>query len=207
MSWKCALADLPYGGAKGGVAVDPSRVIVARTRKSVAPLHAGDDPVRRPARRRDGARHGHQRAGDGLVDGHLLNVPGGHRARDRHRQAGRLRRHTRAARGNRPWGRLLAFRAMEKLGLDPSKSSAIIQGFGNVGSHAALGLARRGVTLIGVSDHTIACYDPRGFDARAAVEHVARTGGLKGFADEAAIDPRELLTRPCEILRPARSNG
>ena len=63
----------------------------ARTRSAVAPLHAGDDPVRRPAYRRDGAGHGHQRAGDGLVHGHLLDVSGPHRDRDRHRQAGRPR--------------------------------------------------------------------------------------------------------------------
>ena len=106
MSWKCALADLPYGGGKGGVAVDPRALSPKRAREPVAPLHAGDDPVRRPARRRHGARHGHQRAGDGLVHGHLFDVPGRHRAGDRHRQAGRHRRHARSARGDRPRRRL-----------------------------------------------------------------------------------------------------
>ncbi len=102
MSWKCALADLPYGGGKGGVAVDPERAVEARTGKPVAPLHAGDDPLRRSARRRHGAGHGHQRTGDGLVHGHLFHVSGDHRAGDRHGQAGRLGRHARAARGDRP---------------------------------------------------------------------------------------------------------
>ena len=106
MSWKCALADLPYGGAKGGVTVDPHALSKRELESAVAPLHAGDDPLRRPARRRDGARHGHQRAGDGLVHGHLFDVPGRDRARDRHRQAGRLRRHARAARGDGPRRRL-----------------------------------------------------------------------------------------------------
>ena len=72
----------------------------------VAPLHAGDDPVRRPAYRRDGARHGHQRAGDGLVHGHLFDVPGPHRDRDRHRQAGVVGRHARPARSDRARRRL-----------------------------------------------------------------------------------------------------
>ena len=67
----------------------------------VTPLHAGDDPLRRPAYRCDGARHGHQRAGHGLVHGHLLHVPGPHGDGDRHRKAGGCRRHCRAARGHR----------------------------------------------------------------------------------------------------------
>jgi glutamate dehydrogenase (NAD(P)+) len=53
-----------------------------------------------------------------------------------------------------------------------------------------------------LSDHTIACYDPKGFDIRAAVDHAARHGVLEGFADQAAIDPRALLTQPCDVLAP-----
>ena len=101
MSWKCALVGLPYGGAKGGVRVDLSHAFEARARVAVAALHAGDDSVRRPAHRRDGAGHGHQRAGDGLVHGHLFHVSGPHRHRDRHRQTGVLRRHAGPARSYR----------------------------------------------------------------------------------------------------------
>ena len=101
MSWKCALVGLPYGGAKGGVRVDLSHHFEARTGVAVAPLHAGNDSVRRAAHRRDGAGHGHQRAGDGLVHGHLFDVSGPHRDRDRHRQAGGLRRHAGTARSHR----------------------------------------------------------------------------------------------------------
>ena len=101
----------------------------------------------------------------------------------------------------------LAFRAMDRLGIDPRAATAIVQGFGNVGAHAALALAERGVKIVGISDHTIACYDPKGFDVHAAVDHAARHGVLKGFADQAAIDPRALLTQPCDVLAPARSSG
>ncbi len=76
----------------------------SRVGGTLPPLHAGDDPLRRPAYRRDGPRHGHQRAGHGLVHGHLLHVPGPYRDRDRHRQAGRLRRHRRTPRGDRARG-------------------------------------------------------------------------------------------------------
>ncbi len=103
MSWKCALAGLPYGGAKGGINVDRLQDFQARAGGAVAPLHAGDDSLHRPAHRRHGAGHGHQRAGDGLVHGYLFDVPGPDRDRDRHRQAGFVRRHAGPARGHRAW--------------------------------------------------------------------------------------------------------
>ena len=100
MSWKCALVGLPYGGAKGGIRVDPAtisrRELEALSRRYMQEMI----PVRRAAYRRDGTGHGHQRTGDGLVHGHLFDVPGTHRDRDRHRQAGRLRRHARPARSH-----------------------------------------------------------------------------------------------------------
>ena len=101
MSWKCALVGLPYGGAKGGVRVDLS-TISKRELESLSRRYMQEMiPVRRAAYRRDGAGHGHQRAGDGLVHGHLFDVSGPHRDRDRHRQAGGLRRHAGTARSHR----------------------------------------------------------------------------------------------------------
>ena len=69
-----------------------------RTRSGLAPLHAGDDPVRRPADRHHGPGHGDERAGDGLVHGHLFGLSGLLRERNRHRQTGLDRRHGRPAR-------------------------------------------------------------------------------------------------------------
>ncbi len=78
----------------------------ARAGSAVATLHAGDDPVRRSPYRRDGAGHGHQRAGDGLVHGYLLDVPGADRHGDRDGKAGCVRRHARPARSHRARRRL-----------------------------------------------------------------------------------------------------
>ena len=72
----------------------------------------------------------------------------------------------------------------------------------NVGTHAALGLAARGVRVTGISDHTIALHDAKGFDVKAAVAYATRHGVLKGFADAAAVSPREALTLPCDVLAP-----
>ena len=80
----------------------------------VASLHAGDDPVRRTAYRCHGAGYGHQRAGDGVVHGHLLDAPGLDRDRNRDRQAGRHRRHGGTARGHRARHRAPSDRARPK---------------------------------------------------------------------------------------------
>ena len=60
MSWKCALNDLPYGGAKGGVTCDPTKLSATGARGRLAALHAGDDSVRRTEDRHHGAGHGHE---------------------------------------------------------------------------------------------------------------------------------------------------
>jgi glutamate dehydrogenase (NAD(P)+) len=95
-------------------------------------------------------------------------------------------------------------RAMEMLKMDPDKSTAIIQGFGNVGSVAALALALKvGVKIVGISDHTGAIYSEKGIDVRSADQHVAKKGTLRGFMEDDRVDPNELLTMKCDILVPS----
>jgi glutamate dehydrogenase (NAD(P)+) len=103
-------------------------------------------------------------------------------------------------------GRGIAFlvqRALERLQLNPMGTTAVVQGFGNVGSVAAASLARMGVRIIGVSDHT-ACYiDRKGLDVAALERHAAEHGVLAGFSSELLADPAELLVQPCDIVVPA----
>jgi glutamate dehydrogenase (NAD(P)+) len=66
-----------------------------------------------------------------------------------------------------------------------------------------LGLAERGVRIVGLSDHTAAYYDPNGLDIEAVNRHVRAHGVLAGFSSEAVIDPEALLMQPCDILLPA----
>ena len=97
----------------------------------------------------------------------------------------------------------LVGRAMERLNISPSEATAVIQGFGNVGSVTAATLVQQGTKVIGVSDHT-ACYvDPRGLDVPALLRHTEQHGILRGFSTEILADPAELLTQPCDILVPA----
>src|SRR5919199_2544708 len=94
-------------------------------------------------------------------------------------------------------------RAMDMLKMDPEKSTAIIQGFGNMGSVAALSLAvKTGVKVIGISDAYAAIYNRNGIDVKAAEQHVLKKGNLRAFMEADHIDPNELLVQPCDILAP-----
>jgi glutamate dehydrogenase (NAD(P)+) len=98
----------------------------------------------------------------------------------------------------------LTSRACDAIGLRSQDCTAVVQGFGNVGSVAAFMLARRhGVTVTGVSDHAAAYYDPAGLPLDAIERHVARHGVLTGFSSQAQIEPGELLIQPCDIMVPA----
>jgi glutamate dehydrogenase (NAD(P)+) len=93
---------------------------------------------------------------------------------------------------------------MDMMKLDPAKSTAIVQGFGNVGAVAALSLAlKSGVKVVGISDHTAAIYNPKGIDVKAAEQHVLKKGTLRAFAQDDHVDPNALLTMKCDILVPA----
>jgi glutamate dehydrogenase (NAD(P)+) len=97
----------------------------------------------------------------------------------------------------------LAERAMQRLGITPGGATAVVQGFGNVGSVTAASLVERGMKILGVSDHTACYFDPRGLPVDALAAHAARHGVLKGFSNELAFDPAELLAQKCDVVVPA----
>ena len=202
MSWKCALAELPYGGGKGGVAVDPLSLsmrelenLSRRYMEEMIPFVGPRTDIMAPDMGTN------EQVMAWFMDTYSMNQgvtipeivtgkPVG--------SGGTLGRREATGHGVA----FLAFRALDRLDIAPEKASAIIQGFGNVGTHAALGLAARGVRVIGISDHTVSLHDSRGFDVKAAVAYAERYGVLKGFADAAAVSPRAFLTLPCDVLAP-----
>lgn len=203
MSWKCALAGLPYGGAKGGITVDTYSLskrelesLSRRYMQEMIPFVGPYVDVMAPdmgtneqvmAWFMDTYSMYQGRTVNEIVTGKPVSSGG---TEGRREATGLGVAH-------------LIQRVMERLQLSPRNATAIIQGFGNVGSYAALELAQQGVKIIGVSDHT-ACYlNPRGFDVDALLRYAGEHGSLKGFSTELAFDPNQLLVQPCDILVPA----
>jgi glutamate dehydrogenase (NAD(P)+) len=92
---------------------------------------------------------------------------------------------------------------LKELAIDPNGATAVVQGFGNVGSYAALGLHQFGLKIIAVSDHTGALYDAKGLDIPALTQHATAHGSIAGFSNELTFDPAQILTLPCDVLVPA----
>ena len=204
MSWKCALAGLPYGGAKGGVACDPPSLsrrelesVSRRYMQEMIPFVSPQTDVMAPDMGTNeqvmawfmdtySMHEGH--AVSEIVTGKPVSLGG---TEGRREATGRGVAH-------------LVNRACDAIGLAPGRSTAIVQGFGNVGSVSAYTLARRyGVTITGVSDHTAALYDPAGLPLDAIERHMAAHGVLAGFTNQMTIGGGELLEQPCDILVPA----
>ncbi len=204
MSWKCALAGLPYGGAKGGVACDPPTLsrreleaVSRRYMQEMIPFVSPQTDVMAPDMGTNeqvmawfmdtySMHQGH--AVSEIVTGKPVALGG---TEGRREATGRGVAH-------------LVHRACEAIGLAPGGSTAIVQGFGNVGSVSAYTLARRyGVTITGVSDHTAALYDPAGLPLEAIERHMAQHGVLAGFTSQMTIGGMELLEQRCDILVPA----
>jgi glutamate dehydrogenase (NAD(P)+) len=203
MSWKCALAGLPYGGAKGGVTVDPHglsrRELEALSRRymqEMIPFVGPHTDVMAPdmgtneqvmAWFMDTYSMYQGRTVTEIVTGKPVAT------------GGTLGRREATGRGVA----YLVERAMARIDAKMDGATAIVQGFGNVGSIAAAALAARGVRVIGVSDHTACYFDARGLDVPALLRHVAARGALAGFSTELAFSPAELLAQRCDILVPA----
>ncbi len=204
MSFKCAVANLPYGGAKGGIKCDPRSMSVGElerlTRaytKAMKDIFGVNKDIPAP----DMGTSGREMAwivdefnkitgedSPGVITGKPIAI-GGSLGRD-------------AATGRGVMVNTLA--ALKKMGLNPNAVTAAVQGFGNVGSHAARLLNEKGIKIIAISDHTGAFYNTNGIDIKAALEYTAKNNRtLKGFTGGTEITNAELLTCQCDVLVPA----
>ena len=203
MSWKCALAGLPYGGAKGGITVDPAALslheleaLSRRYMQEMIPFVGPQIDVMAPDMGTNEQVMAWFMDTYSMYQGKTVTeiVTGKPVA-----SGGTVGRREATGRGVVH----CAMRAAERIGLAPLGATAIVQGFGNVGSVSATELAERGVKVLGVSDHTACYYDPRGLDVPALVAYAAKHKVLKGYSTEALADPATLLAQKCDILVPA----
>src|SRR5438105_2599847 len=203
MSWKCALTGLPYGGAKGGIACDPGKMSMIElerlTRRFtqemisfigpqvdvMAPDLGTNEQVMAWMMDTYSVYAGY--TVPGIVTGKPVIL------------GGSLGRREATGRGVG----YLVNRACDTIGLDMGKATAVVQGYGNVGSIAALSLARYGVKVIAVSDVQGGVYNPNGLNLWELEKYNAENKGLAGFPESEPITNEQLLVLPCDILVPA----
>ncbi len=202
MTWKTALVDIPFGGAKGGIAVDTTQldrhaleILTKRFTQKMVPVFGVHEDIPAPdigtnpqvmawILEEYSKTHGYTPA---IVTGKPIELGG---------SAGRLE-----ATG---YGVACITREVaSEMSLPIKQARVVIQGFGNVGSHAALSLSRMGARIIALSDYRGGVYAESGIDVSAAVRHVAETEWLEGLPETEAISNAELLALPCDFLIPA----
>lgn len=203
MSWKCALANLPYGGAKGGVACDPGRLSMAeleritrRFTQEIIPFIGPQIDIPAPDLGTNEQVMAWMMDTYSIHVGH--SVPGVVTGKPV-LLGGSVGRREATGRGVA----FLANRAMDSLGLEAQAATAIVQGFGNVGRVTAQCLARFGTRILGVSDVNGGVHNPRGLDLARLEQHVDRHRTVVGFEGGDAISNAELLLQPCDVLVPA----
>jgi glutamate dehydrogenase (NAD(P)+) len=203
MSWKCALAGLPYGGAKGGVNVDLSKLskreleaLSRRYMQEMIPFVGPHTDVMAPDMGTNEQVMAWFMDTYSMYQGQTVTeiVTGKPVS-----SGGTLGRREATGRGVAH----LSKRVMKDLGIGPHHASAVVQGFGNVGSYAALELHHYGLKITAISDHTGALYDANGLDIPALMRHAAAHGSIAGFSNMLAFDPAQILTLPCTVLVPA----
>src|SRR6266550_1019156 len=200
MTWKCAVVNIPFGGAKGGVICDPHKMSMAElermTRRYTAELFEFIGPekdVPAPdvntneqtmAWIMDTYSMHMRQTVTAVVTGKPLNIGG---SRGRREATGR--------------GIMVVVdEAIKKLGLSRESSRVIIQGFGNVGSNAARLMAEAGYKVIGIVEVDGSLYNKNGIDVDALWEFRQRNGTVLGFPEAEPANPADLLVTECKIL-------
>lgn len=208
MTWKCALVQLPYGGAKGGVLVDPRTMsqgelerLTRRYASELIPLMSPHADIPAPdmgttpqmmAWIMDTYSMTVGYSVPAVVTGKPVNV------------GGSLGRNEATGRGVI----ICMVEALKRHGLtDNSAIKVVVQGFGNVGSHAAAYASSLGYTVTGVSDVNGGIYNANGLDIPAVRKYYAQNGTLKDFPGADNVTNAELLVLPCDVLVPAAMEG
>ena len=203
MTWKCAIAGLPFGGAKGGVVVDPKKLssgelerLTRRYASEISLVIGPESDIPAPdvgttpkvmAWIMDTVSMEQGFSIPAVVTGKPLSV-GGSQGR------------------NSATGRGVMFVALEacrRLGMSPESSTVAVHGFGNAGGVAARLMRERGFTICAVSDSTGAVYARDGLDVDALLRHKERTGSVAGFSGAQQVTGVDVLEAPVDVLIPA----
>ncbi len=203
MTWKCAVVNIPFGGAKGGIICDPKLMSLGEleriTRRYTAALLdviGPDRDVPAPDINTDERMMAwimdtysmHMRhTVTGVVTGKPIDL------------GGSLGRREATGRGCK----IVCDRAISRFGMKREDTGVIIQGFGNVGSMATRFLYESGYRIIGVSDIGGGVFNPLGINVSKLMNHFQEARTVAGFPDAEPISGQEILEQPCDILLPA----
>jgi glutamate dehydrogenase (NAD(P)+) len=207
MTWKCAVVNIPFGGAKGGIIVDPKKMSLSElekmTRRYTAELIEFLGPekdVPAPdmntneqtmAWMMDTYSMHMRQTVTAVVTGKPINIGG---SRGRREATGR--------------GVMInCDEALRKFEMSRESTRVIIQGFGNVGSNAAKLMADAGYKIIGIAEYDGGLFNPHGINIDNLLEHRDRNKTIVGFHEAEAADPKQLLLADCEILIPAATEN
>jgi glutamate dehydrogenase (NAD(P)+) len=207
MSWKCAVVGLPYGGAKGGVVVNPKELsqnelehLTRRYATEISILMSPEGDIPAPdvgttpqtmAWIMDTYSMHRGYSTPSVVTGKPVAIGG---------SQGRVEATGRGV-------AIVTREAARTLGMNLQGASVAIQGFGNVGSVAAVLLSEIGCKIIAASDTKGGVVNTKGLDAGTLVEHKERTGSVVGFPGADVISNKDLLELPCDILVPSALEG
>jgi len=203
MTWKCGIMNLPFGGAKGGIAVDTEKISIGEkerlTRRFTEEVLCVIGPrmdVMAPDLGTD------EQTMAWIMDTYSMSV--GYACPEivtgkPVELGGCIGRREATGRGVV----YCIMQALQEIKISASESTAVVQGFGNVGSVVCQELAMRGVKIVAIGDRFGAIANPRGIEITALQQHIAAGRQLKDFSGAGQISPDELLFTPCTILVPA----
>jgi len=207
MTWKCAVVNIPFGGAKGGVICDPKKMsdgelerLTRRYTSEIIDFIGPEKDVLAPDVNTNeqtmawimdtySMHMGHTVTS--VVTGKPINIGG---SRGRREATGR-------------GVMIVCDEALRYLNMPSEGCRVVIQGFGNVGSNAARLMMERGYKIIGIAEQDGGLANPNGIDIDALIDHKQRNGTILGFEGAEATPSDELLVSECEILIPAATEN
>ena len=206
MTWKTALVDIPYGGGKGGISVDPSKLsalelerLSRRFFRAINPIIGVNRDIPAPDVNTNPQIMAWFMDEYGMINGHTPGIVTGKPIE----LGGSLGRNAATGRGTA----IIARETANLLNMDLNGAKVVIQGFGNVGSFAGNFLNEMGSKIIAVSDVNGGLIDPNGLDIPSLIEHNEKNKTIKGFSQGKAISNDEILNVECDFLIPAALGG
>ena len=206
MTWKTALVDIPYGGGKGGISVNPSTLselelerLSRRFFRAINPIIGVNRDIPAPDVNTNPQIMAWFMDEYGMINGHTPGIVTGKPIE----LGGSLGRNAATGKGTA----IIARETANLLNMDLEGASVVIQGFGNVGSFAGRFLNEMGSKIIAVSDVNGGLYDPDGLDITSLIDYNNKNGTIKGFSQGDSVSNEDILNIECDFLIPAALGG